>query len=97
MIRHSSFISPRIEDVSLSKHLYIRESRVVLDARQSILQAGGNISESDEEHFSDGSFDDVEGLEEDVTSLHSLDDQVITVLHENQKNSNKMMSTSSDD
>ena len=52
---------------------------MVLDARQSILEAGGNISESDEEHFSDGSFDDVEGLEEDVTSLHSLDDQVITV------------------
>ena len=52
---------------------------MVLDARQSILQAGGNISESDEQHFSDGSFDDVEGLEEDVTSLHSLDNQVITV------------------
>ena len=53
---------------------------MVLDARQSILQAGGNISESDEQHFSDGSFDDAEGLEEDVTSLHSLDNQVITVI-----------------
>ena len=59
--------------------LLFRDSRVVLDARQSILQAGGSLSESDEQQFSDSSFDDVEGFEEDVTSLHSLDNQVITV------------------
>ena len=48
----------------------------MLDARQSILQAGGSISESEEDTFSDSSFDDVENLEEDVTSLHSLEAQV---------------------
>ena len=52
---------------------------MVLDARQSILQAGGSFSESDEQQFSDSSFDDVEGIEEDVTSLYSLDSQVISI------------------
>ena len=48
----------------------------MFDARQSIMQAGGNLSDSDDQYFSDSSFDDVEAFEDDVTSLHSADSQV---------------------